>query len=502
MTGDISLEWIKHFDKHTAEKAGGAARLLLVDGHISHYTLEVLNYARDHKIIMVCYPAHSTHVFQGLDVACFGRLKELYSKYAADYEDKTGQKITKDVFLTPFSQAYIETFTPDTIKSAFLNTGVYPFNRDILTAKDIAPSLATSVQSGLPIELPEGVSHAARIWDIDKGMLERAAMEDEEEINSGAGVWSETEGANMEAEGDARAQGGSKDTFREVAGEVEDRQETASMHADGPQQDKPSYCNPFHAALASTTAAFLIGDSRITSHDNLDHLPFYRLPTPPVISPSLGEPSSELELCLAQQLEEFRRRDEAMVAAYRGAQAQLVLADRHCSLLQGQLNAKETSAAARREGKGKGKLMGDGLPRVLTQGTFYDQCVENRRLEEAAQEAKRQREIKNAEVKRIREDWNEQEQARKTVDREAYRIWKEGPLAEWEAEKALRKAEGRRARWTRPKAPQRSKPIPKPWLAQEVAEEPEGAEGAEAAEGGGDVEGDSDDEDEDESENE
>ncbi|EJF61425.1 CENP-B protein, partial [Dichomitus squalens LYAD-421 SS1] len=36
--GEIGIEWIKHFDKHTKEKAAGRRRLLLVDGHASHYT--------------------------------------------------------------------------------------------------------------------------------------------------------------------------------------------------------------------------------------------------------------------------------------------------------------------------------------------------------------------------------------------------------------------------------------------------------------------------------
>jgi len=36
--GEIGIEWIKHFDQHTKVKANGHVRLLLVDGHNSHYT--------------------------------------------------------------------------------------------------------------------------------------------------------------------------------------------------------------------------------------------------------------------------------------------------------------------------------------------------------------------------------------------------------------------------------------------------------------------------------
>jgi len=65
--GEIGVEWIKHFDKHTAAKAiGGKYRLLLVDGHNSHYTQGFPEYAHTHQILMVCYPAHTTHVLQVL----------------------------------------------------------------------------------------------------------------------------------------------------------------------------------------------------------------------------------------------------------------------------------------------------------------------------------------------------------------------------------------------------------------------------------------------------
>lgn len=36
--GEIGVEWIKSFDKEMHEKVNGWHRLLLVDGHNSHYT--------------------------------------------------------------------------------------------------------------------------------------------------------------------------------------------------------------------------------------------------------------------------------------------------------------------------------------------------------------------------------------------------------------------------------------------------------------------------------
>ncbi len=72
--GETGVEWIKHFDLYTKAKAHGRPRLLLVDGHNSHYTLAFLLYAIAAHIIVLCYSSHTTHVYQGLDVVVFGIL--------------------------------------------------------------------------------------------------------------------------------------------------------------------------------------------------------------------------------------------------------------------------------------------------------------------------------------------------------------------------------------------------------------------------------------------
>jgi len=79
--GGIALEWLKVcFDAQTKEKAAGAPRVLLMDGHSSHYTPELLKYARDNNNIILGYLPHCTHALQGLDVVCFARMKEAWKE--------------------------------------------------------------------------------------------------------------------------------------------------------------------------------------------------------------------------------------------------------------------------------------------------------------------------------------------------------------------------------------------------------------------------------------
>lgn len=106
--GEIGVEWIKHFDKHTAAKAiGGKYRLLLVDGHNSHYTHGFLEYARTHQILVVCYPAHTTHVLQGLDVVVFSVLKHFWTIERDRHEHDTGGKVDKSNFLGIYGRAHL-----------------------------------------------------------------------------------------------------------------------------------------------------------------------------------------------------------------------------------------------------------------------------------------------------------------------------------------------------------------------------------------------------------
>lgn len=47
-------------------------RMLIVDGHASHVSAEFIRFTREHKILCLCLPAHSTHLLKLLDVRVFG----------------------------------------------------------------------------------------------------------------------------------------------------------------------------------------------------------------------------------------------------------------------------------------------------------------------------------------------------------------------------------------------------------------------------------------------
>lgn len=129
---EISLEWIKHFDKSTVKSTVGSKRLLILDGHGSHHTIEFIKYCEDHHIIPFGLPPNLTHLLQPLDVVVFQPLKHYHAK-ALDVMVRDGLvNITKLEFLSCIQEVRKQAFKESTILSAFRKTGIWPFNPQLV----------------------------------------------------------------------------------------------------------------------------------------------------------------------------------------------------------------------------------------------------------------------------------------------------------------------------------------------------------------------------------
>ncbi|PCH42786.1 DDE-domain-containing protein, partial [Wolfiporia cocos MD-104 SS10] len=156
--GCLACEWIKKkFNAQTEDKANGRPRVLLVDGHSSHYTYELLQYARAHNIIIFGYPPHCTHALQGLDVVCFARMKEVWKNEISAFKQLHKHSVTKADFAGVFGRAFLDSFTVETIKAAFEATGICPFNPNDISSEQTKPSLPTSTKGSFPLAQPSPV---------------------------------------------------------------------------------------------------------------------------------------------------------------------------------------------------------------------------------------------------------------------------------------------------------------------------------------------------------
>jgi hypothetical protein len=118
------------FDPHTRDRTVGRYRLLVLDGHGSHVTPEFDQYCLQNNIIVVCMPAHSSHLLQPLDVNCFAVLKRSYGRLVQEKMVLGVNHIDKQDFIPLYEQARTEALQSANIRSGFAATGLVPFNPD------------------------------------------------------------------------------------------------------------------------------------------------------------------------------------------------------------------------------------------------------------------------------------------------------------------------------------------------------------------------------------
>jgi hypothetical protein len=83
---DIGLAWLEQvFDRSTKRMAGRSYRLLILDGHGSHITMDFIEYCDKRRILLMVFPPHSTHTLQPLDVVMFKPLSQAYAVAHANF---------------------------------------------------------------------------------------------------------------------------------------------------------------------------------------------------------------------------------------------------------------------------------------------------------------------------------------------------------------------------------------------------------------------------------
>ncbi|RDB27179.1 hypothetical protein Hypma_004386 [Hypsizygus marmoreus] len=462
----ISVEWIKQFDKHTRDKAAGRRRLLLVDGHSSHYTREFLAYARENKIHVLCYPSHSTHLYQGLDVVIFGVMKTTWGRCRDEFELATGQFVDKSNFLGVYAAAHAKTLTKENILAAFKKTGIVPFDPNVITEEMLAPSLTTSIhgQLPLPMESPVRVMH-----DMLQRYLARQAMstnEDKPGDNDGpmdvdlsppsrlrTPFWSTPSTPSHTTPPSLHTPSTSSLVLPSIAPDL--------LSSPGPPT-LPAGVTPIRVAvdeLCSTSASFLV--STQTPKSTMQ-IPVYK---PYTISPFRHrhghllerEPVTSREEELRNALEESERRDTYRKDQMAQMQAQVLLQGMYVGRVQKHLQKAEE----KRSKKKSKRIVGDGMPRLMSGDDVF--AMIEAADEQAAKEAqeKEKRKIAREGHGEVLAQWKEKEKERIARNKERHAAYHASVKA-WEAGRALAKAEGRQAGWKKPQLKGIEKPIPRP----------------------------------------
>lgn len=141
---DIFLRWFKKFVEFTNPTKENPV-LLLLDGHASHTkNLEVIEYARDHHVVLLCFPPHTTHRLQPLDVSLMGPLSTYYSDEVKTWlRLHPGRPVTIYQVGKLFGVAFQKAASVQNAVSGFRKCGIFPLNPNVFEEWMFSPSKTT-----------------------------------------------------------------------------------------------------------------------------------------------------------------------------------------------------------------------------------------------------------------------------------------------------------------------------------------------------------------------
>ena len=124
-----------------------------MDGHGSHLTYNFLDFCEKNNIIPFCFVPHTTHLVQPLDGQPFQAYKHYFRKKNNENIQWGISTMDKADFLHDIPEIRRNTFKQRTIRSAFADRGIYPWNPskvlDIL-ANARSPSPVLNIQEKTP----------------------------------------------------------------------------------------------------------------------------------------------------------------------------------------------------------------------------------------------------------------------------------------------------------------------------------------------------------------
>ncbi len=166
MDMELFSNWFtNHFLKHAVSNR---PIMLLLDGHSSHYTLELMKSAAEQDVVVFCLPPHTTADSQPLDTSCFGPLKTYWGEACRQFMfSNPGRVILKIQFSTLFSETWSKGMSISNIVSGFRWTGIYPFNPNAILDK-LPQSTPDQMTASEMIDESPGNTHDTTIGAVEQ----------------------------------------------------------------------------------------------------------------------------------------------------------------------------------------------------------------------------------------------------------------------------------------------------------------------------------------------
>lgn len=121
--------------------------LLLLDGHATHVkNIDLITKARENHVHLLCFPPHTTHRLQPLDVSLMYPLSTYYSEEVRKWHvNHPGRVVTVHQIPKLFKPSFLKACSMETAVNGFEKTGICPINPDIFPEWMFAPAETTDI---------------------------------------------------------------------------------------------------------------------------------------------------------------------------------------------------------------------------------------------------------------------------------------------------------------------------------------------------------------------
>jgi hypothetical protein len=146
MTKPLFCTWFQNFIEFPGARKESPVMLLL-DGHGSHTkSLEMISLGRENGVILLCFPTHSTHRLQPLDVS-FMKPFSLYYEHEVQgwLRRNPGKVVTLFQISSLFGRTYLNAANMRTAVNGFRCTGIWPLDRNVFSDADFLPVATTDI---------------------------------------------------------------------------------------------------------------------------------------------------------------------------------------------------------------------------------------------------------------------------------------------------------------------------------------------------------------------
>ena len=100
--------------------------LILYDGHRSHFSLDLIEWAKTNNMIRFVLPPHCSHMLQPMDVGCFGPLQIKYNQECQTFSRSNVRMVSRYDVCALACKAYSSVLNPVNLRAPFANSGIFP----------------------------------------------------------------------------------------------------------------------------------------------------------------------------------------------------------------------------------------------------------------------------------------------------------------------------------------------------------------------------------------